>query len=305
MSAPPLRLREGLGYLAISVVLFGGIWPVTKSALAHASPLWFAFNRAAMAALVAGLLLALRRRVAWPVRRDWPTVLTIGLLQLGGFFAMSHLALDYIPAGRTAILASVTIFWLIPLSVWVLGERVAALQWAAVAAGLAGVVVLMQPWTISAGTLALLPGYAMLLVASLFWSIAILVTRRFPPAHSAMELLPWCFALAALFLLPLALWREPSGGIGVAAWPQAVFVGAVAAPLGTWATIETGRQLSGTMASVGFLLVPTLGVTLSTLWLGEPLGWDLLLGGGLIAASVVLAALGAASGRAAVRPAGR
>ncbi|MCO6414700.1 DMT family transporter [Siccirubricoccus sp. KC 17139] len=298
MSLPPLRLREGLGYLAISVLLFGGIWPVTKSALADATPLWFAFNRAAMAAVVTAVLLALRRRAVLPVPRDWPAVLAIGLLQLAGFFAMSHLALDYIPAGRTAVLANVTLFWLIPLSVWVLGERVSALQWVAVAAGLAGVLVLMQPWSLSTGAAALLPGYGMLLAASLFWSIAILVTRRFPPAHSAMELLPWCFGLAALILLPLALWREPGGGIGVAAWPQAVFVGAVAAPLGTWATIETGRRLSGTMASMGFLLVPTLGVTLSTLWLGEALGWDLLLGGALIAVSVVLAALGAAAGRA-------
>jgi drug/metabolite transporter (DMT)-like permease len=75
-------------------------------------------------------------------------------------------------------------------------------------------------------------------------------------------------------------------------WPQAVFVGAVAAPIGTWATIEAGRRLSGIMASVGFLAVPALGVAISNLWLGEALGWDVLLGGALIAASVVLAARG-------------
>ena len=43
------------------------------------------------------------------------------------------------------------------------------------------------------------------------------------------------------------------------------------------------------VASVAFLLVPAFGVLVSTLWLGEPLGWDMLLGGGLIVASVVLA----------------
>src|SRR3954469_10965615 len=289
----PLKLWDGLRYLSISVVLFGGIWPITKAALAHASPLWFAFNRAAMAAMVAALLLGAMRRLRLPVRADMPAILTIGLLQLGGFFALGHLALDYIPAGRTAILGSVTIFWLIPLSVWLLGERVAPLQWLAVAVGLGGVVVLMQPWAMAdAATLALLPGYAMLLTASLFWSLAILVPRRFPPRSTVLDLLPWSFGLGAAFLLPLALWREPSGGIGWEAWPHAIFVGAIAAPLGTWATIECGRRLSGAMASVGFLLVPTLGVTISTLWLGEALGWDVMAGGGLIALSVVLAALG-------------
>jgi O-acetylserine/cysteine efflux transporter len=294
----PARLRDGLHYLGISVVLFGGIWPVTKAALAHATPLWFAFNRAAMAAAVVTLLLAALRRLRWPARQDWPSILALGTLQLGGFFALAHLALDYIPAGRTAILANVTIFWLIPLSVWVLGERVAPLQWLATLVGLAGVVVLMQPWAMAGSdATVLLPGYAMLLLASLFWSLAILVTRRFPPRRPVFDLLPWSFGLGAAILLPLALWREPAGGIGSEAWPHAAFVGAIAAPLGTWATIETGRRLSGLMASVGFLLVPTLGVAISTLWLGEALGWDVLAGGGLIAFSVVLAALGQARRR--------
>ncbi|MFC7544205.1 DMT family transporter [Siccirubricoccus deserti] len=212
----PGRLRDGLHYLAISVVLFGGIWPVTKAALAHATPLWFAFNRAAMAGSVVTLLLAAMRRLRQPAREDWPSIIALGTLQLGGFFALAHLALDYIPAGRTAILANVTIFWLIPLSVWLLGERVAALQWLATLVGLAGVVVLMQPWAMAgADATALLPGYAMLLLASLFWSLAILVTRRFPPRRPVLDLLPWSFGLGAAILLPLALWRSrPAASAG-------------------------------------------------------------------------------------------
>ena len=63
-------------------------------------------------------------------------------------------------------------------------------------------------------------------------------------------------------------------------------------PIGTWATIEAGRQLSGIIASLGFLLIPALGVLLSNFWLGEPLGWDILLGGALILGSVLVAARG-------------
>jgi O-acetylserine/cysteine efflux transporter len=285
-------LAAGLPYLAVSVCLFGGVWPVTKAGLAHATPLWFAFNRAAMAAVAAALLLAILGRLRWPERRDLPCIVGIGLLQLGGFFALAHLALEFVPAGRTAILANVTIFWLIPLSVWLLGERVSRLQWLAVGVGLAGVLALMKPWDLAGQGPGVLPGYAMLLVASLCWSLAILVTRRYPPTRPVLDLLPWCFAIGSLLLLPLALWHEPSGGIGAAAWPHAVFIGAVAAPIGTWATIEAGRRLSGIVASVGFLMVPALGVAISNLWLGETLGWDVLAGGLLIGASVLLAARG-------------
>jgi drug/metabolite transporter (DMT)-like permease len=291
-AAPRAGVAAGLPYLGISVCLFGGVWPVTKAALAHATPLWFALNRAGMAAVAAALLLAALGRLRWPVRADLPCIVAIGLLQLGVFFALAHLALGFVPAGRTAILANVTVFWLIPLSVWLLGDRVSRGQWLAVAVGLLGVGALMKPWAWAAQGPGVLPGYLMLLAASLAWSLAILVTRRFPPRRPVIELLPWCFALGTLLLLPLALWREPAGGIGTAAWPHAAFIGAIAAPIGTWATIEAGRRLSGIMASVGFLAVPALGVAISNLWLGEALGWDVLLGGALIAASVVLAARG-------------
>ena len=301
--SPTATIGEGLRYLAVSVCLFGGIWPITKAALATSTPLWFAVNRCAMATAVCALLLAAMRRLSLPVRGDLPCILAIGLLQLGGFFALTHVALSWIPAGRMAILTNVTVFWLIPLSVWLLGEKVSRNQWLAVAVGLLGVGVLMQPWTLlspqlqapgpgATPFLSLLPGYLMLLGASLFWSLAILVTRKLPPRRPVLELLPWCFGVATALLLPLALLREPAGGIHGQAWPYAIFVGAVAAPIGTWATIEAGRRLPGILASVGFLVVPALGVLISTLWLGESLGWDVLAGGALIAASVILAARG-------------
>jgi drug/metabolite transporter (DMT)-like permease len=278
-------------------VLFGGIWPVTKHALdAGAAPLWFALNRAGLAALSSALLLLALRRLRLPLAADLPAILAVGLLQLGAFFALTHVALDYVPAGRTAILSNVTVFWLIPLSVWVMGDRVSPLQWWAAGVGLLGVLALMAPWSLlgsDASAIAMLPGYALLLVASLAWSVAILVTRRFPPRRPVLELLPWCFAAGALLILPFAITHAPEGGIPPPALWHALFVGAVAAPLGTWATIEAGRRLPGVIASVGFLAVPALGVLLSYLWLGEPLGWDVPIGGGLIAISVWMAARGA------------
>jgi drug/metabolite transporter (DMT)-like permease len=286
-------VKHPLGYLIISVLLFGGVWPVSKDALHDATPLWFALNRAGMAAVVSGLMLAALGRLRLPKRADMSAVLALGLLQLGGFFALMHTALGILPAGRSSILGNVTLFWLIPLSVWLLGERVSARRWAAAGLGLVGVTVLMAPWEwAAAGSGSVVLGYAMLLCCSLMWSLAIIVTRRFPPASSVLELLPWCFGLAALLVAPIAFWREPQGGIGMGALWQAIFVGGVAGPIGTWSTIEAGRRLPGAVVSLGFLMVPAIGVVVSSLWLGETLGWDVLLGGGLIAVSVVVAVKG-------------
>jgi O-acetylserine/cysteine efflux transporter len=286
---------KAIQLLLLSVVLFGGVWPVTKHAYAHATPLWFGFSRAALAALSAALLLAALGRLRLPRRSDWPGLAAIGLLQIGAFFALAHVALSLVPAGRTAILGNVTIFWLVPLSVLVLGERVSRQRWVAAGLGLAGVGVMMSPWGMDWSAPGAILGHGLLLAASLCWSLAILFTRLYPPRAPIVELIPWMFALGALLILPLALWREPfseGGGVGPGAWWIAAFIGLVAAPIGTWATVEAGRHLNAVVASVGFLMVPLVGLLLATTWLGEPLGWDLILGGALVVISVIVAARG-------------
>jgi drug/metabolite transporter (DMT)-like permease len=283
---------KGLQLLLIAVVLFGGVWPVTKHALLHATPLWFATSRAGLAVISATLLLLLLGRLRLPSRRDMPSVLALGSLQLALFFFLAHLALTLVPAGRTAVLSNVTLIWLVPLSMLVLGERVSAMRWGAVALAMAGVAVMLGPWAIDWSAPGALGGHALLLGASLAWSVAIVLVRRFPPSSAMIDLLPWSFALAAMLLGVAAMVREPQGGIGVQSWPHAGFIGLVAAPIGTWAVIESGRHLNAVLASVGFLLVPVLGLVLATFWLHEALGWDLILGGVLIVASVIVAARG-------------
>lgn len=286
-----IRLAD-LRLLLIAVTLFGGAWPVTKAALADATPLWFAVSRTVLGTLVAGLVLAGLGKLSWPSRRDWPAMLAVGFLQLGCFFALTHLAVALVPAGRTAVMANVTIYWLVPLSVLVLHEKVSATRWLAAGLGLAGVAVLAGPWAVDWGQPGILLGHMMLLLAALLWSCTIIITRLFPPRHTMLETLPWCFLLSTLVLVPLAMVMEPHGGIGPDAYLHAALIGCIVAPLGTYAVIEAGRRLPGAVSSVGFLLAPAIGVTVSTLWLGEPLGWDVIIGGTLIGASVVVATRG-------------
>lgn len=283
MSAATGIAARDLRLLMVAVVLFGLSWPVSKDALQDASPLWFALTRGAGGALVTALAMSWLGRLALPGPEDWPTVLSLAVFQLGGFFALTHLALALVPAGRTAVLSNVTAIWLIPLSVWLFAERLSAWRLASIAAGLAGVVLLTGPWAVDWSDAGAVAGHALLLGAGLSWSVAIVIVRRFPPRRPVVELLPFSFGIGTLLLAALALWRDPAGGIGPGALWQALFVALVAAPLGTWSVVEAGRRLPSAVASAGFLLVPVIGVTLATLWLGEAITWDLVAGGVLIA----------------------
>jgi O-acetylserine/cysteine efflux transporter len=290
MPALPL---VGLVQLFTSVCLLASAWPLTKVALsAGSTPLWFAEGRAVLSALTAAVILLVRGRLRMPGRADLPTLIAIGAFQLGGYFALAHEALLWVPAGRTAILANTTTIWVVPLSLVFLREPIPARRWAAAALGVAGVVVLTNPWTIDWSLRNVLIGHAFLLGAALSWAIAIIVTRISRPSLTMFELLPWCFILAAVLLAPLVALHAPDGTLGHAprSWLALGYIGLIAGPLGTWCVMEATVKLPTVVSSVGFLTTPAVSLLLANVFLGEPLTTDLLAGSALIMAGVACAA---------------
>jgi O-acetylserine/cysteine efflux transporter len=290
--------RAGLLPLAGAIALFGAAWPVTKLAVLHgASPAWFAFGRATLSCLSAAALVAVSGQHRVPGRGDILPLLTVGLLQLAGFFALGHLAIALAPAGRTAVLSNATGVWIVPLSV-LLGEAVPPWQWLAAVLGLLGVFVIVGPWGANWAQPGLVLGDALLLGAALCWALAIVVIRRRPPRMSLLEMLPWAFLLASIALLPLAL-VHPVGHWDATGWAALLFIGLVAGPGGTWCVLQATRHLPMVVASTGFLGAPAFGLLLASVWLGEAMTPDLLLGAALILGGVVAASLPAARRRAA------
>jgi O-acetylserine/cysteine efflux transporter len=289
----PGTTTAGFTQLAASVILLSSAWPLTKIALSLGStPIWFAEGRSVLSGLSIAALLALRGRLRLPHREDLVSLLAIGVGQFGLYFAFAHEAVAWVAAGRTAILANTTTIWVVPLSLIFLRERIPPRRWFAAGFGLAGVVVLISPWSIDWSSRNILIGHAFLLAASFSWSIAIIVTRVATPRSTLFELMPWCFAIGALLLAPLLLWHAPHGGIGVApmSWAALAYIGLIASPFGSWCVIEATAALPAVVSSVGFLTTPAISLVLANLLLGEPITADLLLGSALIIGGVGAAA---------------
>ena len=284
----------GLVQLFASVILLSSAWPLTKLALSHgATPLWFAEGRAVLSGLTgAALLLAMRGRLRTPGRADLPTLAVVGSLQLAAYFAFAHEAVAWVAAGRTAILANTTTIWVVPLSLIFLKEHIPPRRWIAAGMGLAGVVALMNPWSVDWSSAHVLIGNGFLLLAGLSWSVAIIVTRGSRPSLTMFELLPWCFGLASILLLPLVWWHAPHGTLGdaPACWWSMGYIGFVAGPIGTWCVMEATAKLPTLVSSVGFLTTPAVSLILANIFLGEPITADLIGGSALIMAGVGVAA---------------
>jgi drug/metabolite transporter (DMT)-like permease len=285
--------RRAVALLVSLVLVWGANWPILKLGLAHIQPLWFAELRLALGALSFAVVLTPLGRLRPPPRRDWPLVLTVGLLQMAAFLGLANIALQVVPAGRSAILAYTTPLWVAPGAALFLGERLTRGRLAGVGLGLAGVAVLFNPAGFDWNDGGALLGNGMLMLAALAWAAGILHVRGHCWTTSPLDLAFWQMLVGLVALLPLAwLWEGPPR----ADWSaEFLWVAAYNGPLATafafWAAVTVNRMLPAVTVSLAYLCVPAGGVLASALMLGEPLTATNLLGLTLIAAGVAAVAL--------------
>ncbi|MBL4621834.1 MAG: DMT family transporter [Immundisolibacteraceae bacterium] len=148
MSQPsnlPMNPRAALLLLGAIILLWGVNWPIMKLGLDGIGPFSFAASRMVLGGLTMFLAAALTGQLAWPHRQDWPVVISVGLIQIAAFIAMVTYALQFVPAGRSSILAYTTPLWVLPISMLLLKESVGRWKMVGFLLGLAGVLVMFNP----------------------------------------------------------------------------------------------------------------------------------------------------------------
>ncbi|CDI03357.1 putative Integral membrane protein [Candidatus Competibacter denitrificans Run_A_D11] len=281
--------RTALVLLLFVIILWGANWPVMKVGLHFISPLRFVAARMVMGAVILFGVAAMLGELRWPSRRDWPIVLAVGAIQMAAFMALTTVALQFVPAGRSAILAYTTPLWVTPLAIHLLGERLNQIKLYGLLCGLGGVAVLFNPSGFDWSDPHVLLGNGLLLAAALAWALLIVQVRRHHWQGSPLSLGPWQFSVASALLVPLALVFEadrPWQGSVELGWVL-LYNGPLATAFCFWAMLTINRALPAITTSLGSLGVPAFGLLASTLALGEPVTLTNVLGFLLIAGGVV------------------
>lgn len=295
----PLSRGTAYAVFACLVLIWGLNWPIMKMVVQQMPPIWFVAVRLALGSLcLFGFLLA-TGRLAKPTKRDWPVIWSVSILQMGLFMVLTTIGLQFVPAGRSAILAYTSPLWVLPAAILLFGERLTRWRALGMAAGLGGLVVLLNPASIDWSDHRTLIGNGMLLIGAMLWAAAILHTRRHAWHLSPLQLAP---IQMAVLVVPLGLVAWTLEGPFHADWNwQLVWMVLYNGPLATafafWASVSLQRALPSSTISLSYLAVPAWGLTASTLWLGEALPASLILGGVLIFLGVAAIALGDARRR--------
>ena len=282
--------------LLASVILLWGInWPVMKLGLADIPPMTFAVIRMVLGAVcMFGVLAARGDPIRLPSRHDLPIVLTVGLLQMGAFLALVTVALQFVSAGRSSILAYTTALWVVPGAALFLGERLTGPRLTGFLLGMAGVAVMFNPAEFDWTDRDVLIGNGLLILAALAWAAQIIQVRGHSWHASPLELAPWQFTVAALALFPIALFMDSGRSVDWTGRAAAVlfYNGPLATAFCFWAMVTVNRALPAITTSLGTLGVPVAGVVASAVMLGEPVTLTNLTGLVLILAGLAWLALG-------------
>jgi drug/metabolite transporter (DMT)-like permease len=276
------------------VVLWGVHWPLMKVALQSIPPYSYSAVRVVLALAVMTAVAAALGRLRFPDRRDLPIILSTGLLAMAALMGLTNVALQYVPAGRAAILIYTTPLWVTPLAAVVLGERLEPVRALGLVVGVAGIAVLFNPLGFDWANPNVVLGNALLLLAAFCWAVQIVHVRAHTWHGTPLQLFPWQLAVAAGVLVPLALALESGQTIDWSGSTTAIvaYTGLVATAFCYLAVIQVNRALPATTTALVMLAVPVSGVLFSSALLGEPLDAATLAGLALVAAGLAAVALG-------------
>jgi drug/metabolite transporter (DMT)-like permease len=295
----PLSRGAAYGVFAILVLIWGLNWPIMKMVVQFMPPLWFVVARLALGAICLFGLLAATGRLAKPTKADWPVIWSVSFFQMYVFMTLTTVGIQFIPAGRSAILSYTSPLWVLPAAILFFGEKLTRWRFLGMAAGLVGLVVLLNPASIDWSDSQVLLGNGLLLFGAMMWAVAILHTRRHRWHLSPLQLAP---IQMSLLLAPMCVLAYLIDGPFRAEWNwqliwMLIYNGPLATAFAFWASVSLQRALPSSTISLSYLAVPAWGLIASTLWLSESLPASLIAGGVLIFLGVAAIAYGDARRR--------
>ena len=263
----------GLMFLAITSVGWGLNWPIMKYILVEWPPL----SSRGWTGIAGGVLLAalalLRGESLRVPAGQWPRLLLSAFLNITTWMTLMGLALLWLPASEAAVMAYTMPVWASLLAWLVLGERMSLLRIVALVMAFAGIAALLGGNGIDA-SLAKLPGIAMVLTGAFAFALGTIAAKRLPVAmpviaSSALQIGIGCVPVA---LAGLVFEHPAISALSTLGWALIAYMTVVQFCIAYVCWFAALERLPASVAAIGTMAVPVIGVIASALALHEPLG---------------------------------
>src|SRR4030081_3579955 len=290
---PAARARigpAGLMFLAITSLGWGFNWPVTKYLLSELPPLTL---RGSTGVIGAGLLalLAVMRGQSLKVSPDlWRRLALAAALNVGAWMVLMGVALLWLPASEAALIAYTMPVWASILAWPILGERPNLLRVMSLVMAFAGLAAIMGGNGM-ATSIAKLPGIIMALGGAIGFAVGTVLAKKLPLSLPPLSAAAWQIGIGCLPVAIVGLFVEKAdvAALSNLGWILIVYSTLIQFCVAYVSWFAALARLPASVAAIGTMAVPVIGVIASAVALHEPLGVGQITALAFTLAGVVLA----------------
>jgi drug/metabolite transporter (DMT)-like permease len=253
---------------------WGFNWPMIKLALTEVPV--FSFRSACLLGGAAGLfaIAACARLPLRVPRGQWGRLLLIALFNITVWNVCVVYGIGYMSSGRAAILAYTMPLWSVPLSAWLLHERVTARRVLGVGLGMGAMLLLLsvELQAVQAAPV----GTLLMMGAALSWAIGTVMMKRFPVDLPVTALAAWQLLLGGIPIYAGTLAFEMHSLHPLTLWPALALAYnvLVAFVFCHWAWYKIVTAVPVGVSSLSSLMTPVVGVFSGMLVLAERPHWQ-------------------------------
>jgi drug/metabolite transporter (DMT)-like permease len=268
----PLEPESDAGARLMLVALsftWGVTWPINRIALGEVPPFSMRVATCFLGALVLFAAVRLQHRsIGIPAGRTRLHVAVAGCLNIAGFTVLSSIGQLGSTTSRVIILAYTMPIWACLMAMPILGERLDRIRVVALVLCVGGIAVLISP-LVAAGVPS---GLLFALAAGVSWAAGTIYLKWARIAADPIATAAW--QLVAALVVTAATVPLFEGGfyfrpIELGTLVALLFSGTVGSGLAYFLWFAAVQRLPATIASLGTLSVPVIGIAASALVLGE------------------------------------
>ena len=260
-------------FLAITSIGWGFNWPATKFLLSEVPPLTL---RGTTGVVGAGLLavLALIWRQSLRVPRElWPRLALAAFLNVACWMVLMGLALLWLPASEAALIAYTMPVWASMLAWPILGERPNLLRVISLVMAFAGLSAIMGGNGLAA-SMEKLPGIIMALGGSIGFAVGTVLAKKFPLHLPPLTAAAWQIGIGCLpiTIIGLLIEKADAAALSAVGWILIAYSILIQFCIAYVSWFAALARLPASVAAIGTMAVPVIGVVASAIALHEPLG---------------------------------
>jgi drug/metabolite transporter (DMT)-like permease len=260
-------------FLAITSVGWGFNWPVTKYLLSELPPLTMRGSTGVIGAgLLAGLAIVSGQSLRVP-RDMWFRLVLAAALNVACWMTLMGLALLWLPASEAALIAYTMPVWASMLAWPILGERPNLLRVISLVTAFAGLAAIMGGNGFAASA-AKMPGIIMALGGALGFAIGTVLAKKLPLSLPPLSAAAWQIGIGCLPVAIVGLLLEKSdiAAVSNVGWVLLVYSTVIQFCVAYVSWFAALARLPASVAAIGTMAVPVIGVVTSAVALHEPLG---------------------------------